>query len=437
MSDALSGATNEAMSDASSSATTGTEVVTFGCRLNTFESEVIRQNAEAAGLNDAIVINTCAVTAEAERQARQTIRRARRKHPNARIIVTGCSVQTDPDTYAAMPEVDQILGNAEKLDPAAWKNSVARQVADIVHVMGASSPLIEGLDGRARAILQVQNGCDHRCTFCIIPLARGPSRSVPGQTVIAQARKLAANGYREFVLTGVDITAYGVDLASRPGLGDLVATLLDQVPEIERLRLSSLDVSEVDPVLFDLIATEPRIMPHLHLSLQAGDDLVLKRMKRRHTRHQTIRFCADLRAARPEVTFGADLIAGFPTETDNQFANTLALVDDCGLTFLHVFPYSVRRDTPAGRMPQVPDDVKKDRAARLRAKGDGALAVHLMARAGSKDRVLVERKTPAGATGHGEDFSAVTLSGDVGVGDIVQATVTGHKNGRLLAQPSA
>ena len=433
------------MIDASSDATTrrtsaaarSTEVITFGCRLNTFESEVIRQNAQAAGLDDAIVINTCAVTAEAERQARQAIRRARRKHPNARIIVTGCSVQTDPDTYAAMPEVDQILGNAEKLDPASWKNSVARQVADIEQFMGATSPLIEGLNGRARAILQVQNGCDHRCTFCIIPFARGPSRSVPSQTVIAQARKLAANGYREFVLTGVDITAYGTDLASRPALGDLVATLLDQVPQFKRLRLSSLDVSEVDPVLFDLIATEPRVMPHLHLSLQAGDDLVLKRMKRRHTRDQAIRFCADLRTLRPEVTFGADLIAGFPTETDNQFALTLALVDDCGLTFLHVFPYSVRRDTPAGRMPQVPDDVKKDRVARLRAKGDGALAAHLMARAGSQDRVLVERRTPAGATGHGEDFSAVTLSGDVGVGEIVQATVTGHENGRLLAQPSA
>jgi threonylcarbamoyladenosine tRNA methylthiotransferase MtaB len=430
MSDALSGATTQQMSEAARR----TEVVTFGCRLNTFESQVIRQNAEAAGLDDAIIINTCAVTAEAERQARQAIRRARRKHPTARIIVTGCSVQTDPDTYAAMPEVDQILGNAEKLDPAAWTKTTARQVDDIEQVMDASSPLIEGLEGRARAILQVQNGCDHRCTFCIIPFARGPSRSVPGQTVIAQARKLAANGYREFVLTGVDITAYGADLASHPALGDLVATLLDQVPEIERLRLSSLDVSEVDPLLFDLIASDPRIMPHLHLSLQAGDNLILKRMKRRHTRDQAIRFCSDLRSLRPDVTFGADLIAGFPTETDDQFANTLALVDECGLAFLHVFPYSVRRDTPAGRMPQVPDDVKKGRVAQLRAKGEGALAAHLMARAGSQDRILVERIGPTGATGHGEDFSAVILGGNVGVGEIVRATVTGFENGRLIAQ---
>jgi len=333
-----------------------------------------------------------------------------------------------------MPEVDQILGNAEKLDPAAWTKTTARQVDDIEQVMDASSPLIEGLEGRARAILQVQNGCDHRCTFCIIPFARGPSRSVPGQTVIAQARKLAANGYREFVLTGVDITAYGADLASHPALGDLVATLLDQVPEIERLRLSSLDVSEVDPLLFDLIASDPRIMPHLHLSLQAGDNLILKRMKRRHTRDQAIRFCSDLRSLRPDVTFGADLIAGFPTETDDQFANTLALVDECGLAFLHVFPYSVRRDTPAGRMPQVPDDVKKGRVAQLRAKGEGALAAHLMARAGSQDRILVERIGPTGATGHGEDFSAVILGGNVGVGEIVRATVTGFENGRLIAQ---
>jgi len=424
------------VSNSSSGAAKKTEVVTFGCRLNTFESEVIRQNAQASGLDGAIVINTCAVTAEAERQARQAIRRARRKNPDARIIVTGCSVQTDPDTYAAMPEVDQIMGNAEKLDPMAWTKTTARQVDDIEQVVDATSPLIESLDGRARAILQVQNGCDHRCTFCIIPAARGPSRSVLGQTVVDQARKLAANGYREFVLTGVDITAYGGDLASRPGLGDLVATLLDQVPEIERLRLSSLDVSEVDPVLFYLIASEPRIMPHLHLSLQAGDDMILKRMKRRHTRDQAIGFCADLRALRPNVTFGADLIAGFPTETDDQFENTLALVDDCGLTFLHVFPYSVRRDTPAGRMPQVPDPVKKNRVARLRAKGDEALAAHLIARAGSNDRVLVERTTPNGSTGHGEDFCGVVLAGDVAVGDIVRATVTGFENGRLLAQPS-
>jgi threonylcarbamoyladenosine tRNA methylthiotransferase MtaB len=413
-----------------------TEVVTFGCRLNTFESQVIRQNAEAAGLGDAIIINTCAVTAEAERQARQAIRRARRQRPDARIIVTGCSVQTDPETYAAMPEVDQILGNAEKLDPKAWLKTTARQVDDIGRATIGENPLIERIEGRARAILQVQNGCDHACTFCIIPSARGPSRSVPGAAIIDQARKLAANGFREFVLTGVDITAYGGDLAGQPKLGDMVARLLGEVPEIERLRLSSLDVSEVDPVLVGLIATEPRIMPHLHLSLQAGDDMVLKRMKRRHTRDQAIQFCAALRALRPEMTFGADLIVGFPTETGGQFQNTLALVDDCGLTFLHVFPYSVRRDTPAGRMPQVPDPVRKDRVAQLRARGDAALAAHLLARRGSEAVILVERATASGATGHAEDFSSVLLDGDVGVGDIVRATVTGVEGARLLAQAS-
>ena len=414
----------------------GTEVVTFGCRLNTFESQIIRQNAEAAGLGDAIIINTCAVTAEAERQARQAIRRARRQRPAARIIVTGCSVQTDSDTYAAMPEVDQILGNAEKLEAKAWLETKARQVADIAHATAAAGPLIEGLEGRARAILQVQNGCDHSCTFCIIPSARGPSRSILGAAIIAQARKLAANGFREFVLTGVDITAYGADLSQETTLGEMVATLLAAVPEIERLRLSSLDVSEVDPVLLGLIATEPRIMPHLHLSLQAGDDMVLKRMKRRHTRDQAIQFCTDLRAVRPDVTFGADLIVGFPTETDDQFQNTLALVEDCALTFLHVFPYSPRRGTPAGRMPQVPDPVRKDRAAQLRARGDAALAAHLLARAGTEALILVERATASGGTGHAEDFSSVLLAGEVGVGDIVRATVTGVEGARLLAQAS-
>lgn len=412
----------------------GADVVTFGCRLNTFESEIIRDNARAAGVTDAVIINTCAVTAEAERQARQAIRRARRQRPTAKIIVTGCSAQTDPDTYAAMPEVDQILGNAEKLDPAAWHDPAQRQVEDIAQAFEIGGPLIEGMGGRTRAFLQVQNGCDHRCTFCIIPLARGPNRSVPVAAIVAQAAKLAANGFREFVLTGVDITAYGADLDGHPSLGDMVRDLLPAVPEIERLRLSSLDVSEVDPVLMELIATEPKVMPHLHLSLQAGDDLVLKRMKRRHTRAQAIEFCAEVRLRRPEVTFGADLIVGFPTESDAHFENTVALVDDCGLTYLHVFPYSPRRGTRAARMPQMPRDVRKQRVARLRAKGDAALAVHLSARIGSLDRVLVEKSDPDGAFGHGEDFVPVRLDGPAIVGAIATATMTGHEPGRLFGQ---
>ncbi len=411
-----------------------TEVVTFGCRLNTFESEVIRNNARGAGVTDAIIFNTCAVTAEAERQARQAIRRARRQRPGAKIIVTGCSAQTDPDTYGAMPEVDQVLGNAEKMDPAAWRNPAERQVQDIALAFEVGGPLIEGLGGRTRAFLQVQNGCDHQCTFCIIPLARGSNRSVPVAEIAAQAAKLAANGFREFVLTGVDITAYGADLAGQPRLGEMVRNLLEAVPQIERLRLSSLDVSEVGSDLMDLIAVEPRVMPHLHLSLQAGDDMVLKRMKRRHTRAQAINFCADVRLARPEVTFGADLIVGFPTETDAHFENTMALVDDCGLTFLHVFPYSPRRGTPAARMPQVSRDVGKQRVARLRAKGDAALAAHLRARIGSPDRVLVEKSDPDGAFGHGEDFVSVRLDGPATVGAIALATMTGHEPGRLLGQ---
>ncbi len=380
------------------------DVITFGCRLNTYESEVIRR---AAGDQDAIVVNTCAVTGEAVRQARQAIRKIRREQPDARIVVTGCAAQTESATFAAMPEVDHVLGNTEKTDPAAWAALGADRVV-VGNIMAETATIarpIEGLEGRTRAFVQVQNGCNHRCTFCIIPFGRGNSRSVPPEEVVVQVRRLVDNGYREIVLTGVDITSYGEDLVGSPRLGVLVKRILRGVPALERLRLSSIDSVEADADLLDAIANEPRLMPHLHLSLQAGDDLILKRMKRRHARADAMEFCARVRELRSDMVFGADIIAGFPTETEEMFAGSLDLVDECGLTFLHVFPFSPRPGTPAARMPQVPAHIIKDRARRLREKGAAALARHLAGEVGRRRRVLIESH----ALGRTEQFTQVRL----------------------------
>jgi threonylcarbamoyladenosine tRNA methylthiotransferase MtaB len=378
-----------------------TQIINFGCRLNQYEAEVMRMRARQAGLQNAIIINSCAVTAEATRQARQAVRKARRDHADARIIVTGCAAQIEPHRFADMPEVDLVLGNMEKLEAASYAAHATRndfgahdservRVNDIMSVRETAGHLIEGLEGRARAFVQIQNGCDHRCTFCIIPFGRGKSRSVPAGEVVDQVRRLAANGYREVVLTGVDITSYGGDLPGRTTLGRLVLQILKHVPELARLRLSSLDVIELDEDLLVAIATQARLMPHLHLSLQAGDDLILKRMKLRHLRADAIALCDRLRALRPGIVLGADLIAGFPTETDAMFENSLGLIDACGLAYLHVFPYSAREGTPAARMPQTPGAVRKLRAARLRAAGALALQNHLRSLVGTRAMLLME-----------------------------------------------
>jgi threonylcarbamoyladenosine tRNA methylthiotransferase MtaB len=410
------------------------QVITFGCRLNAYESEVVRRNAETAGLGDAVIVNTCAVTAEAGRQARQSIRRARRDRPKAKIIVTGCAAQLDPESFAAMPEVDQVLGNMEKLDPVSFGVASNEKILvnDIMSVTETAGHLIDGLEGRARAFVQVQNGCDHRCTFCVIPFARGPSRSVPVGAVVDQIRRLVENGYREAVLTGVDITAYGLDLPGAPTLGRLVESILGNVPGLDRLRLSSLDPVEMDDRLFGLLADEPRLMPHLHLSLQAGDDMVLKRMKRRHARDDAVRLCERLRTVRPDVALGADLIAGFPTESDAMFENTLRLIDDCGLTFLHVFPYSARPDTPAAHMPKVPGQVVRERAARLRRAGEDALVRFLDNRAGDRTTVLMET-TDRGRT---PQFATVRLAVTRSPGDLVAARILG-RDGYVLTGETA
>ena len=416
------------------------DVVTFGCRLNAYESEVMKREAEAAGLKDAILINTCAVTAEAVRQARQSIRKARRDNPGARIIVTGCAAQTEAETFAGMEEVDLVLGNSEKLERASYgrvaqfglDDSEKIRVNDIMSVRETAEHLIDGLEGRARAFVQVQNGCDHRCTFCIIPFGRGNSRSVPMGVVVDQIARLADNCYREVVLTGVDITSYGADLPGAPKLGDLVAKILKLVPGLDRLRLSSIDSIEADPALMRAIAEEERLMPHLHLSLQAGDDMILKRMKRRHLRADTIGFCEEVRRLRPDVVFGADIIAGFPTETEAMFANSLAIVDDCGLTHLHVFPFSPRKGTPAARMPLLPRQVVKERAARLREKGEAALLAHLEAEQGRERQVLIERE----GLGRSEQFTQVEFSPEAaagkGAGDLVTLRIAGHTGRHLL-----
>jgi threonylcarbamoyladenosine tRNA methylthiotransferase MtaB len=406
------------------------DVVTFGCRLNITESEVIRRAAEESGIEDAALVNTCAVTAEAVRQVRQNIRRIKRERPDARIIVTGCAAQTEPGIFASMPEVDRVIGNEEKLDPRAWADDSQRiAVGDIMAVKRHAVHTVDSIEGRTRAFLQVQNGCDHRCTFCIIPFGRGNSRSLPVDEAVAQARRLAARGHRELVLTGVDITGYGVDLAGAPRLGALVKRILKEVPELARLRLSSIDSVEADGDLLDAIANEPRLMPHLHLSLQAGDDLILKRMKRRHTREQAIAFCHQVRKLRPDVVFGADIIAGFPTETEDMFARALDLVDECRLTQLHVFPFSPRPGTPAARMPQLDRDIVKQRARALREKGEAALTRHLDAQVGSRRLVLTER----GGVGHTEQFTAVRLTAPIAPGAILDLTMIGHDGRQLLA----
>jgi threonylcarbamoyladenosine tRNA methylthiotransferase MtaB len=407
-------------------------VVTLGCRLNAFESEVMRRHATAAGLSDTVIVNTCAVTGEAVRQAMQTIRRLRRESPGARIVVTGCAVQTEPDRFAAMTEIDLIVGNAEKMREETFRGlSIAGSprvlVNDIMSVHETAPAMIEGFGSRARAYVQVQNGCDHRCTFCIIPFGRGPSRSVPAGEVVAQIRRLLEAGYAEVVLTGVDITSYGSDLPANMTLGRLVRQILRHLPELQRLRLSSLDQVEADPHLMRAIAEEPRLMPHLHLSLQSGDDLILKRMKRRHVRAGAVRFCEEARRLRPDVVFGADLIAGFPTETESMFVNSVRLVDDCGLTFLHVFPFSARAGTPAARMPQVARTVVKARAARLRARAQAALAGYLENQVGQEVELLMERDK----VGRTPGFAEVELDAPEVQGRLLRARVIASDGKRL------
>ncbi|MEZ5828476.1 MAG: tRNA (N(6)-L-threonylcarbamoyladenosine(37)-C(2))-methylthiotransferase MtaB [Hyphomicrobiales bacterium] len=412
------------------------EIITFGCRLNAYESEVMRAHATEAGLSDAVIVNTCAVTSEAVRQARQAIRKARRARPDAKIVVTGCAAQIDPDRFADMGEVDHVIGNQEKLEARAFQGlsidgSEKVAVNDIMSVTETAGHLIEGFGNRARAYVQIQNGCDHRCTFCIIPFGRGPSRSVPAGEVVAQVRKLVENGYAEIVLTGVDITAYGADLPGAMTLGKLTRTILKLVPELPRLRLSSIDSVEADADLIAAIAEEERLMPHLHLSLQAGDDLTLKRMKRRHARADSVAFCEAMRRARPDIVFGADIIAGFPTETDAMFKNSLSLVDDCGLTFLHVFPFSAREGTPAARMPQVNGKVIARRAGELRDKGVVALKRHLANAKGRRINVLMETE----GQGRAADFTPVRLDAcAAGAGALVDAVVSGDDGAALLAE---
>jgi len=412
----------------------GVEVITFGCRLNIYESEVMRSQAEAAGLNNAILVNTCAVTGEAVRQARQAIRRARRDNPHARIIVTGCAAQTEKQTFAEMAEVDAVLGNEEKLKAASYRAlpdfgvsaEEKLRVNDIMSVRHTAPQMVRHIDGHVRAFIQVQNGCDHRCTFCIIPYGRGNSRSVPMGAVVDQARNLVDSGYREIVLTGVDATSYGADLPGEPTLGLLAKTLLKQVPDIRRLRLSSIDSIEVDRHLMDLIADESRFMPHLHLSLQHGDDMILKRMKRRHLRADALRFIEDVRRLRPEISFGADMIAGFPTETEDMFENSVRLAEEAEIAHLHVFPYSPRAGTPAARIPQLDRALIKDRAARLRATGQMLHQRHLDKMVGTRQWLLVENNGLA----HTENFTLVTVPG-LRPRDIVEVKITGH-NGKYL-----
>jgi len=411
---------------------------TFGCRLNAYETEAMKDLA--AGLDNAVVVNTCAVTAEAVRQARQRIRRIRREQPDARIIVTGCAAQTEPETFAKMPEVDLVLGNTEKMNPDTWAGlkgpdfvgtTEKVRVDDIMDVRESAGHLIDGFGTRSRAYVQVQNGCDHRCTFCIIPFGRGNSRSVPAGVVVDQIKRLVGAGYNEVVLTGVDLTSWGADLPAQPHLGDLVQRILKLVPDLPRLRISSIDSIEADPALIEAIASEQRLMPHLHLSLQAGDNMILKRMKRRHSREDAIRFCEDTRRARPDMVFGADIIAGFPTETEAMFENSLKLVEDCGLTWLHVFPYSPRQGTPAARMPAVHGTAIKERAARLRTAGEAAVAAHLSAQIGRSHHVLTESPR----MGRTEGFTEVTFASDQPVGQIIRTQIDAVHGVQLLGTP--
>jgi len=401
------------------------EVVTFGCRLNAYESEAIRARAGEAQLRDTVVVNTCAVTAEAVRQSRQAIRRLRREAPGRRIIVTGCAAQTEPETYAAMAEVDAVLGNAEKLKAQSYADfalgAEKLRVDDIMRLREIAPQMVDCFDGKTRAFLEVQNGCDHRCSFCIIPFGRGPSRSVPMGAVVAEARRLTATGYGEIVLTGVDLTSYGSDLPGHPSLGALVGKILKLVPEVKRLRLSSIDSIEADPLLLRAIAEEERLMPYFHLSAQSGDDLILKRMKRRHSRADTIGFCQTVRRYRPDAAFGADLIAGFPTESEAMFQNSLKLVEDAGLTNLHVFPFSPRPGTPASRMPQVAPQIAKERAKRLRSRGAEARAARYRGMIGEVVEILAERNR----RGHARCFAPVRFEGEAPLGALVRLRITG------------
>lgn len=410
---------------------------TLGCRLNAYETEAMKELSADAGLQNAVIVNTCAVTAEAVRKARQEIRKLRRDNPDARLIVTGCAAQTEPETFTKMDEVDAVIGNTEKMQADTWRGMAADfigeteavQVDDIMSVTETAGHLIDGFGTRSRAYVQVQNGCDHRCTFCIIPFGRGNSRSVAAGVVVEQIKRLVGKGYNEVVLTGVDLTSWGADLPSEPKLGDLVMRILKLVPDLARLRISSIDSIEVDENLMQAIATEPRLMPHLHLSLQAGDDMILKRMKRRHLRDDAIAFCEEAKRLRPDMTFGADIIAGFPTETDAMFANSLKLVDDCDLTWLHVFPYSPRKGTPAARMPAVNGKVIKARAADLRAAGDRRVTAHLAAQQGKSHHILMENAR----MGRTEQFAEVTFDTDQSEGQIVTAQITGTRGTQLTA----
>jgi threonylcarbamoyladenosine tRNA methylthiotransferase MtaB len=414
----------------------GVEVVTFGCRLNTVESEAMRREAAAAGHSDLVIVNTCAVTAEATRQARQAIRRLKRERPEARIVVTGCAAQVEPGTFAAMSEVERVVGNAEKTKRETWAaladpglDTERVRVADIMTVKETAPHLLDGFEGRTRAFVQVQNGCDHRCTFCIIPYGRGNSRSVPMGAVVDQIATLVENGYAEVVLTGVDITSWGSDLPGTPELGALVKSVLRHVPDLPRLRISSIDSVETDDDLLEALATERRLMPHLHLSLQAGDDMILKRMKRRHLRDDAIRFCETVRGLRPDVVFGADMIAGFPTEDETMFGRSLDLVEECGLTHLHVFPYSPRPGTPAARMPQVAKQIVKERAKRLREAGEHAFRRHLQAQIGRTHSVLIET-ADLGRTG---GFAPVRFSTAMTPGRIVETRIVAADANELVA----
>ncbi len=408
------------------------KLVTFGCRLNFYESEVMRDHAKNSGLEDAIIFNTCAVTAEAERQARQAIRRARRENPDAKIVVTGCSAQIDPQRYAQMEEVDQIIGNDLKLQADSWGGQRHEKIMvnDIMSVKETASHLINGYEDKSRAFLQVQNGCDHRCTFCIIPFGRGNSRSVPMGEIATQVRLLVSQGYNEIVFTGVDVTSYGSDLPGNPSFGQMIRRVLAMVPELKRLRLSSLDPVEIDEDLWSLIEHEPRLMPHLHLSLQAGDDMILKRMKRRHLRQDVIEVCNKARDLRPDMVFGADIIAGFPTESDEMFENTLRIVEECDITYLHVFPYSEREGTPAARMPAVDVPIRKQRAAKLRALGQQQIESLLQRNIGKTLDVLVEK----GGIARASNFMPVIIDGDAPIGSLISVKTIGVNDGRMLSK---
>ncbi len=417
---------------------TAPKFTTLGCRLNAYETEAMKELAAQHGVDNAVVVNTCAVTSEAVRKSKQEIRKLRRDNPDAKLIVTGCAAQTEPATFSDMSEVDLVIGNTEKMQPETWAQMQGPdfvgatekvQVDDIMSVTETAGHLIDGFGTRSRAYVQVQNGCDHRCTFCIIPYGRGNSRSVPAGVVVDQIKRLVDRGYNEVVLTGVDLTSWGADLPAEPKLGDLVMRILKLVPDLPRLRISSIDSIEVDENLMQAIATEPRLMPHLHLSLQAGDDMILKRMKRRHLRDDAIRFCEEARSLRPDLTFGADIIAGFPTETEAMFANSLKLVEDCDLTWLHVFPYSPRPGTPAAKMPQVSGKAIKERAARLRTAGAEQVRRHLSGQVGQVHKVLLENPR----MGRTEQFTEVTFGADQPEGQIVTATITDHTDNQLVA----